>query len=325
MREQTYRVLAEAAYVAGAELGSAGAQDVLSVTAPVTHHDASALLVWDASTGQHVPIMATGYWQETVSGLGERYAHSPEHARLLQMRSPLRIDDLPYDYRDSEIFHEVLEPMGFRDGMTVCLFGDDRQYCGMLHLSAGSRGSFDDEAVQIVDALALVVARLGIASLQQAKSSPEPVTRTALIDMNGVVREEYPHALPEAVDDPDFVLLVQRFGRSGLPSAGGLWPVAQGWVSIELHRIARSSTTGVDDVRVEETHGEPVFGLTAREIDIIQGMAEGHSNQQIALRRFISTRTVSTHVERILRKTGQQSRAGVVSQAAQHGLLALRL
>ena len=144
MKEQTYRVLAEAAYVAGAELGSAAAQDVLGLTAAVTHHDASALVVWDQSTGEHVSVMATGYSQETLLGLGDRYAHSPEHARLLQLRSPLRIDDLPYDYRHSEIFRDVLEPVGFRDGMTVCLFRDDRQYCGMLHLSAGSRGSFDD-------------------------------------------------------------------------------------------------------------------------------------------------------------------------------------
>lgn len=157
MKEQTYKLIAEAAYIAGAELGSAGAQDVLSVTAPVTHHDACALVVWDPSTGEHVPVMAAGYSQETLSGLGDRYAHTPEHARLLQLRSPLRIDDLPYDYRHSEIFHEVLEPMGFRDGMSVCLFNDDRQNCGMLHLSAGSTGSFDDDAVQSIHALAPVV------------------------------------------------------------------------------------------------------------------------------------------------------------------------
>ncbi|MEO7018066.1 MAG: LuxR C-terminal-related transcriptional regulator [Leifsonia sp.] len=324
MKEQTYRVLAEAAYVAGADRGSAVAQDVLALTAAVTHHDASALLVWDPLGGRHVPVMATGYTAETVSGLGDRYATTPEHALLLKLHSPLRIDDLPYDYRRSALFHEVLEPMGFGDGMTVCLFGEDLQYCGMLHLSAGSRGSFDDDAVQMIDALAPVVARISIGALGGVVSHPQAVTRVALIDEKGAVREELLYGRAEVVDDPEFVALVQRFRLSGKDTARGLWPSAQGWLSIELRRMPRSLTSGTTDVRVEETRGPLPFGLSAREIDIIQGMAEGHSNQQIALRRFISARTVSTHVERILRKTEQQSRAGVVSQAAQHGLVALR-
>jgi DNA-binding CsgD family transcriptional regulator len=324
MKEQTYRALAEAAYVAGADHGSAAAHDVLAVTAPITHHDASALVVWDPLSGKHVAVMANGYSPETVSGLGDRYAKTPEHARLLKLRSPLRIDDLPYDYRRSALFHEVLEPMGFGDGMTVCLFGEDLQYCGMLHLSAGSRGAFDDDAVQMIDALAPVVARLSIDALRRVRSQAESDTRVALIDAGGAVREEPPSARAQAADDPEFVALVQRFRTSGSDTARGLWPSAQGWLAIELRRVPRSLSSGRDDVRVEEAVRPLPFGLSAREVDIIQGMAEGDSNQQIALRRSISARTVSTHVERILRKTEQQSRAGVVSQAAQHGLVTLR-
>jgi len=324
MKEQTYRALAEAAYVAGADHGSSVAQDVLAVTAPITHHDASALMGWDPLSGRHVAVMANGYSAETVSGLGDRYAKTPEHARLLELRSPLRIDDLPYDYRRSALFHEVLEPMGFGDGMTVCLFGEDLRYCGMLHLSAGSRGSFDDDAVQMIDALAPVVARLSIDALRRLRSHPESDTRVALIDAEGAIHKELPYTLARAADDPEFVAMVQRFRISGNDTARGLWPSAQGWLAIELRRMSRSLASGKDDVRVEEARRPLPFGLSPREIDIIQGMAEGDSNQQIALRRSISPRTVSTHVERILRKTEQQSRAGVVSQAAQHGLVTLR-
>ena len=64
-------------------------------------------------------------------------------------------------------------------------------------------------------------------------------------------------------------------------------------------------------------------GLTPRELDVLTLMACGLSNTDIAGRLHTSSRTVSTHVEHILGKLGQASRAGAAGVAAERGYLRL--
>lgn len=49
---------------------------------------------------------------------------------------------------------------------------------------------------------------------------------------------------------------------------------------------------------------EPLAGLTAQERVVLGLVAEGHSNEQIAQRLAVSTRTVETHTSRIFTKLG---------------------
>jgi predicted ATPase/DNA-binding CsgD family transcriptional regulator len=58
--------------------------------------------------------------------------------------------------------------------------------------------------------------------------------------------------------------------------------------------------------------------LTAREQEVAGLVAEGLTNQQIADRLVLSTRTAEAHVENILRKLGFSSRTAVASWFAQH-------
>ncbi|MEO7121753.1 MAG: LuxR C-terminal-related transcriptional regulator [Lacisediminihabitans sp.] len=326
MRRQTLHVLADAAYAAGAGFDSSVAQTVMALTEPVTHHNASALMIWDPNTGRHREATAFGYSSATLTGLGDRYAATPEYRRLRTVKMPLRIDDLPYDYRSTEIFHDVLEPSGFADGMTVCLFEDNLTYRGMLHLSAQSRNTFDDDAADLIGALAPVIARLcgGVLSPLPRRESPVGL-RAAVIDLLGVVHSEDQHAPPRSLDQPSFLDLIRRFRGLPFSTARGLWPSPDGWVAIELQKISVPLSNSPQTVRVEERAAPALFGLSPREIDILQGIALGNSNQQIAQARSISVRTVSTHVERILQKMDQRSRAGAISVAAHNGLLFLDL
>jgi non-specific serine/threonine protein kinase len=52
-------------------------------------------------------------------------------------------------------------------------------------------------------------------------------------------------------------------------------------------------------------------GLSLRELEIAQLVADGFSNKEIAARLLISARTVDTHVDHILKKLGLRSRAQV--------------
>ncbi len=53
-------------------------------------------------------------------------------------------------------------------------------------------------------------------------------------------------------------------------------------------------------------------GLTARELEVLSLMADGHNNGQIATTLFVSENTVKTHVSKIFAKLGCRDRAAAV-------------
>jgi len=63
------------------------------------------------------------------------------------------------------------------------------------------------------------------------------------------------------------------------------------------------------------------YGLTQREIEIIQYMANGASNPEIAEALTISQATVKFHVSNILRKLGVSSRSAAIILASKQGLV----
>jgi DNA-binding CsgD family transcriptional regulator len=63
-------------------------------------------------------------------------------------------------------------------------------------------------------------------------------------------------------------------------------------------------------------------GLTARELEILELLAEGLRNGEIAERLFLSGKTVDHHVSAILGKLGVRSRTEATRQAARLGVLA---
>ncbi len=327
MRQQTARVLADAAYTAGSAQGVSTAREVLAMTAGVTHHEAAALIVWDGAKGRHRDLLSDGYSPQTLIGLGDRYAATPEHRRMRATRYPLRIDDLPYDYRKSEIFHEVIEPGGFGEGMSACLFrADDFSYRGMLHFSASEPGSFDDDAIELVAALSPIIARLcsEIVDSRLPVSADSP-PRVSVVDREGRATALAPHEPASCVLQSTFQVFLRQFRLAEVRSVRGLWPAAEGWLAIDMQKTWDAGPAAAPIIRIEERRLGAPFGLSHRELDILQGVARGDSNQQIALARSISTRTVTTHVERLLQKTAQPSRAGVVALAARQGLLTLAL
>ena len=63
------------------------------------------------------------------------------------------------------------------------------------------------------------------------------------------------------------------------------------------------------------------FQVTNREIDIIQGIAEGLPNKLIAVKLNLSTHTVNTHRKNIMAKLGVKNTAGIVMFAVKNKLL----
>jgi two-component system nitrate/nitrite response regulator NarL len=63
--------------------------------------------------------------------------------------------------------------------------------------------------------------------------------------------------------------------------------------------------------------------LTKREIEILKFIAEGHSNQEIANKLYISYNTVDTHRKNIMHKLSIKNTAGLVRYAIEKGLIAI--
>jgi len=63
--------------------------------------------------------------------------------------------------------------------------------------------------------------------------------------------------------------------------------------------------------------------LSDRELQIVELVASGLTNQEIAVRLEISKRTVDNHVSNILTKTGTENRVALVRWALQWGKVCL--
>ena len=78
----------------------------------------------------------------------------------------------------------------------------------------------------------------------------------------------------------------------------------------------RAAVTGED----VETGGK-AFGLTDRETAILQALARGLSNDEIAKELWVTQQTVKFHLTNIYRKLGAKNRTQATRIAQQHGLV----
>ena len=68
------------------------------------------------------------------------------------------------------------------------------------------------------------------------------------------------------------------------------------------------------------TSGQHPEGLTSREVEVLELVAEGLTNVEVAKRLFLSPRTIDTHLSSIYHKLGVSSRAAAVRFALEQGL-----
>jgi len=77
---------------------------------------------------------------------------------------------------------------------------------------------------------------------------------------------------------------------------------------------ARQEARAGTEVRADDALAAD-FGLTQREIEVLQLIAEGKSNQEIAAAMYVSQNTVKTHVSNLFSKLDVQRRTQAVQKA----------
>ncbi len=96
----------------------------------------------------------------------------------------------------------------------------------------------------------------------------------------------------------------------------------------ELVRVVRDVSRGerymapAVGARIAVEEASRADRLSAREMEVLILIADGHTNPEIALRLSLSVRTIETHRAHIQRKVGLRTRAQLVAYARDRGLVA---
>jgi DNA-binding NarL/FixJ family response regulator len=88
----------------------------------------------------------------------------------------------------------------------------------------------------------------------------------------------------------------------------------------EIEELARRARVDLPDQQASPRGGAALLGLTEREADVLTLLAEGRTNRQIGQELFITEKTASVHVSRILTKLGVSNRAEAAAAAHRVGL-----
>ncbi|MHB1501842.1 MAG: response regulator [Candidatus Dormibacteria bacterium] len=199
----------------------------------------------------------------------------------------------------------------------------------------------EDHTIVRAGMRALLECDPGLEVVGEAASGPEALEQimrlepdVALVDirlpgMNGLAVTAALHTahpqvrvlIVSAFDDPDYVQEALRVG-----AVGYLLKTAS---PAELLRAIQSAVAGtvVLDASVSEqlVSRSPRLGpsaeagLTDREHEVLESLARGLPNKQIAVRLNLGLRTVEGHVTKILTKLGVSSRTEAALWAAVHG------
>jgi DNA-binding NarL/FixJ family response regulator len=136
-------------------------------------------------------------------------------------------------------------------------------------------------------------------------------------------------------ENPDYLLQALDAGAAGYVlkddpadrlinairrTLNGESPLNQELATRLLRRLAEEKRQGPDPTppKLREPLRE---ALTPREAEVLQLLATGQTNQQIAETLVISKGTVKVHVERIIRKLGVSDRTQAAVRAIELGLL----
>ena len=258
------------------------------------------------------------------------YLDRPSVAREIQLaqlnvnRPPVSVAELPVHRDELPTWAECLVPAGFGDGLGVPLFEPGGPYGGMLTLftsAAAPSGVLRERLGQ----LAPLIAR-GVSTTHSLLASARLVRGATA----GVVllRDGSTHPLPGLGENPllaatsGVVDLARHALLAGQVYRSFMWPTQNGPHVTGHARMTVLASTDVPPFvlgTVLMTAEVDTGGLTARELEVLGFLVDGHSNQQVAQHLVIAPRTVAAHVEHILHKLDVPTRTLAAVRAEREG------
>ena len=136
----------------------------------------------------------------------------------------------------------------------------------------------------------------------------------------GVVVNGYSWEELRALHDADSVVA----NTGGYLIAGYFFAAPVAWLAryvARINQVAGFSRAPEPTSQQRRLGSRRTATLSAREIQVVQLIADGETNQAIAERLFLSPRTIQSHVESAMRKTESKNRAELAVAAYSEGLV----
>ncbi|MBB4742811.1 DNA-binding CsgD family transcriptional regulator [Actinoplanes octamycinicus] len=246
---------------------------------------------------------------------------------LLRRRRPLRLQDAPPHTVELPCWSEHWWPAGYREGLAVPLVTPDGRHLGVLGLHTDTVSQPTVEARDAIGALARTVTAVldpmnslaGLARLIHGATAAVVVDcRGALTPLPGMATDPLltrcPDLVPAAVDG-----LTDRVEYTAF-----LCPVRADDGReryVRVTGLACPPGTSDDFVGlVVISPPDDLCALTLRELVVLGLVIEGHANQGIAARLFITARTAAAHLEHIRAKLRAPTRTAAAMLAMRRGL-----
>jgi len=148
-----------------------------------------------------------------------------------------------------------------------------------------------------------------------------------LPDMNGIdamitIRSEFPEARIIIVTSSEGDVEMQRALEGG--ASGYIVKSMPPQTLVEAIRKVHAGKKAIPAevaARLADHYSDE--GLTSREIEILQQIAEGNRNRDIATKLFISEGTVKVHIQHIMAKLGANDRTQAITIAVRRGIIHL--
>lgn len=161
----------------------------------------------------------------------------------------------------------------------------------------------------------------GEEALERARDADVVLLDVNLPDMSGYtvcreLRAEYGERLP--------IVFLSGYRTESMDRAAGLliggddYLVKPPDIDELLARVRRL----IERTQDRNDNASAGFGLTRRELEVLQLLGSGKRAPEIAMELGISPKTVSSHLQSIFRKLDVNSRAQAVARAYEHGLVA---
>jgi ATP/maltotriose-dependent transcriptional regulator MalT len=168
---------------------------------------------------------------------------------------------------------------------------------------------------------------LGAAELARADGQPDPAAWDVAAERFGALKEPFERGYARWRQAEALVVA----GAERAVAADALREAAEIAATLgapllagEVEGLAKRARLTLDATTTEapEDDGVDRLGLTDRELTVLELLAEGHTNREIGETLFISEKTASVHVSRILAKLGVRSRVEAATAAHRLGLTA---
>ncbi|GAA3121706.1 two-component system nitrate/nitrite response regulator NarL [Kribbella aluminosa] len=214
------------------------------------------------------------------------------------------------------------------DGIAVLLVDDHRVFAEALgSLLAAEAGISEVSVASNLDTARTLIAAgrpdivlldLSLAEesgndlLAELANDPAP---TAVVMLSGSTD---PRSIVQALEAGARGWLSKTTKLSALVEA--LWQVLDGNVYLSPATLQPVLRHLMSDVRRQRAASGFVDQLTHRELDVLRCLVSGMTRAEAAAHLFVSTNTIRTHIQSLLRRSGQHSTLALVAFARSHGV-----